>query len=202
LTGIAVRGEMIPVDLPVGRIRRTDRKKFLIVSVAAAVFLWSACLSWAAEDGTVYATIGSFDVLGNGPHHLDLGFGLANINRPHRYRGAGKIELRVGRKFAFVGPAVGIFITNEGFSYGYAGIYADLRYGRFILTPLVAAGVCHEGDGIDLGGPLEFRESLEIAYRVDERWLVGLSIAHISNGQVYEHNPGQNDLLLTIAVGF
>ena len=67
---------------------------------------------------------------------------------------------------------------------------------------VVTAGVCHEGDGIDLGGPLEFRESLEIAYRVDERWLVGLSIAHISNGQVYEHNPGQNDLLLTIAVGF
>ncbi|MGW8285967.1 MAG: acyloxyacyl hydrolase [Candidatus Deferrimicrobiaceae bacterium] len=185
-----------------GRIRGTDRKKHFIVSVAVAVFLWSACLSWAAEAETVYATIGPIDVLGSGPHHLDLGFGLANINRPHRLRGAGKIELRVGRKFAFVGPAVGLYITNEGFSYGYAGIYADLGYGRFILTPLIAAGVCHQGNGIDLGGPFQFRESLEIAYRVDERWLVGLSIAHISNGQVYENNPGQNDLLLTIAVGF
>jgi len=186
----------------VGRIRGTDRKKHLIVSVAVAVFLWSACLSWAAEAETVYATIGPIDVLGSGPHHLDLGFGLANINRPHRLRGAGKTELRVGRKFAFVGPAVGLYITNEGFSYGYAGIYADLGYGRFILTPLIAAGVCHQGNGIDLGGPFQFRESLELAYRVDERWLVGLSIAHISNGQVYEKNPGQNDLLLTIAVGF
>jgi lipid A 3-O-deacylase len=193
---------MIPVDRSVGRIRRTDRKKYLIVSVAVAVFLWSASLSWAAEAETVYATIGPIDVLGSGPHHLDLGFGLANINRPHRLRGAGKIELRVGKKFAFVAPAVGLFITNEGFSYGYAGIYADFRYERFILTPLIAAGVCHEGDGIDLGGPIEFRESLEIAYRVDERWRVGLSLAHISNGQVYEHNPGQNDLLLTITAGF
>jgi len=193
---------MIPGDRPVGRLRRPDRIKFLIVSVAAAVFLWTACLSWAADDGTVYATIGSLDVLGSGPHHLDLGFGLANINRPHRLRGAGKIELRVGKKIAFVGPAVGLFINNEGFSYGYAGIYADLRYRRFILTPLIAAGVCHKGDSIDLGGPLEFRESLEIAYRVDKRWLVGLSLAHISNGNVYKNNPGQNDLLLTIAVGF
>jgi lipid A 3-O-deacylase len=193
---------MIPGGRSVGRIGGTDRKKYLIVSVAVAVFLWPAILSWAAEAETVYATIGSIDVLGSGPHHLDLGFGLANINRPHRLRGAGKVELRVGKKFAFVGPAVGFFISNEGFSYGYAGIYADLGYGRFILTPLIAAGVCHEGDGIDLGGPVEFRESLEIAYRVDERWLVGLSLAHISNGQVYEHNPGQNDLLLTIAAGF
>jgi len=202
LTEFAIRGEMIPVDRSVGRIRRTDRKPIVIVSVAAAVFLWSACLSWAADDGSVYATIGSLELLGSGPHHLDLGFGLANINRPQRLRSAGKIELRAGKKIAFVGPAVGLFITNEGFSYGYAGIYADLRYGRFLLTPLVAAGICHEGDGIDLGGPIEFRESLEIAYRVDERWLVGLSLAHISNGQVYEHNPGQNDILLTIAVGF
>jgi len=193
---------MVPVDRSVGRIRRTDRKTIVIVSVAAAVFLWSTCLSWAADDGSVYATIGSLELLGSGPHHLDLGFGLANINRPQRLRGAGKIELRLGKKIAFVGPAVGLFITNEGFSYGFAGIYADFRYGRFLLTPLLAAGVCHEGDGIDLGGPFEFRESLEIAYRVDERWLVGLALAHISNGQVYEHNPGQNDLLLTIAVGF
>jgi lipid A 3-O-deacylase len=193
---------MIPGGRSVGKIRGTARKKYLIVSVAAAVFLWSASLSWAAEAGTVFATIGSLDLLGSGPHYLDLGFGLANVNRPSRLRGAGKIELRVGKKIAFVGPAVGLFTTHEGFSYGYAGIYADLRYGRFILTPLVAAGVCHEGDGIDLGGPFEFRESLEIAYRLDERWRVGLSLAHISNGQIYEHNPGQNDLLLTVAVGF
>ena len=191
-----------PRDRSLGRIRKTDRKKYLFISVAAAVLLCSASLSEAAEVGTVYATIGSLDLLASGPHHLDIGFGLANINRPHRLRGAGKVELRVGNKIAFVGPAVGLFITNEGFSYGYAGIYADLRYGRFLLTPLVAAGVCHEGDGIDLGGPLEFRESLEIAYRLGERLRAGAALAHISNGNIYENNPGQNDLLLTIAVGF
>jgi len=186
----------------VGRIGRTAWRKYVIVSVAVAVFLWPAFISWAAEDGTVYATIGSLDVLGSGPHHLDLGFGLANINRPDRLRGAGKIELRVGKKIAFVGPAVGLFIINEGFIYGYAGIYADLGYGRFTLTPLIAAGVRHKGDSIDLGGPFEFRESLEIAYRLDERWRAGVSLAHMSNGNIYKNNPGQNDLLLTIAVGF
>ena len=108
----------------------------------------------------------------------------------------------MGKKLAFVGPVVGIFLNNNGFSYGYAGIYADFGYGRFVLTPLVAAGVCHQGDGVDIGGTFEFRESLEIAYRLGERLRAGAALAHISNGNIYENNPGQNDLLLTIAVGF
>jgi len=186
----------------VERIGRSAWRKYVIVSVAVAVFLWPAFISWAAEDGTVYATIGSVDVLGSGPHYLDLGFGLVNLNRPDYMTGAGKIEVRVGKKLAFVGPAVGIFFTNDGFVYGYAGIYAEFGYGRFVLTPLIAGGVCHQGNGIDLGGPFEFRQSLEIAYRLDERWRAGVSIAHMSNGRIYENNPGQNDLLLTIAVGF
>jgi lipid A 3-O-deacylase len=193
---------MNPGERPAGGIGRTVRRKYIVVSVAVAVFLLPACLSWAAGDGAAYATIGSFEVLGNGPHYLDLGFGIADINRTDRWTGAGKIEVRVGKKLAFVGPVVGIFLNNDGFSYGYAGIYAEIGYGRFVLTPLLAAGVCHQNDGIDLGGTLEFRESLEIAYRIDERWRAGAALAHISNGNIYENNPGQNDLLLTIAVGF
>lgn len=49
------------------------------------------------------------------------------------------IELRVGKKLAFVGPALGIFASEEGLRYGYAGIYADFGYKRFVLMPLLAA---------------------------------------------------------------
>jgi hypothetical protein len=193
---------MIPGDRIVGRTGRTDGRKYITLSVALAVFLWAACLSWAAEDTAVYATIGPLDVLGSGPHYLDLGVGVANLSGSGNWAGAGKIELRVGKKLAFVGPAFGVFANNDGFRYGYAGIYADFGYGRFVLTPLLAAGVCHQGDRFDLGGPFEFRESLEIAYRLGERLRAGVSLAHISNADFYQNNPGQKDMLLTIAVGF
>jgi hypothetical protein len=117
------------------------------------VFLLATCHSLAAEPEAVYTTIGPLDVLGSGPHSLDLGLGMANITSTENRSGAGKIELRVGKKFAFVGPVLGFLADNDGFSYGYAGIYADFGYGRIVLTPLLAAGVCHRGDHLDLGGP-------------------------------------------------
>jgi len=193
---------MISGDRSVGRTGRTDMRKYFIVSVTAAVFLLATCHSLAAEPEAVYTTIGPLDVLGNGLHSLDLGLGMANISSSKNRSGAGKIELRVGKKFAFVGPVLGFLADNDGFSYGYAGIYADFGYGRIVLTPLLAAGVCHRGDNLNLGGPFEFRESLEIDYRLGDRWRTGVSLAHISNGKIYENNPGQNDLLLRIAVGF
>ncbi|MBI5343556.1 MAG: acyloxyacyl hydrolase [Deltaproteobacteria bacterium] len=172
-------------------------------SFAAALLLGAACHSWAAEGKPVYATIGPFDVLGSGPNYLDAGAGLFNFyNKADKRSIAERIELRFGKKLAFVGPALGVFANGEGFRYGYAGIYADFCYKRFVLTPLFAAGVYHRGGSLDLGGPFEFRESLEIAYRFDDRWQAGVSVAHISNAKIYRNNPGQQDLLLTIAGGF
>ncbi len=174
----------------------------LAVSLASALFLWAAsCMPAAAESGG--ASLGPFEVLGGGTHYLDVGAGYFNVRNHFDKRSpAGRIELRIGKKIAFVGPAAGLVANDDGARYGYTGIYADFAYGNFVLTPLLAIGAYHRGNSVDLGGPFEFRESLELAYRLGGRFRAGISLAHISNANLYRVNPGQQDLLLTLAIGF
>lgn len=173
------------------------------VLVAAALSLWTVARSSAAEYGPVYATLGPFEVLGDGHHYVDAGVGLFNcFNKLDKRSNAARIELRVGKKLAFVGPAVGVIANEEGGRFGYAGIYADLAYGKFVLTPLLGVGAYRQGNSIDLGGTFEFRESLEIAYRVSDRWRAGIAAAHISNARLHRENPGQQDIFVTCAYGF
>ena len=176
--------------------------KCLPALLAAALFLWvAACVPASAEP--VGTRVGPFGVLGDGPNHLDVGAGIFNWrNNLERRSLAGRIELRIGKKIACVGPAVGLLANNEGFRYGYVGIYSDITYGKFVLTPVLAMGIFRRGNSIDLGGPVEFRESLEIAYRFTDRWRTGVSVAHVSNAHLYRDNPGQQDILLTSAIGF
>lgn len=53
-------------------------RRGLPVFRVAALSLWTAALSSAAESGPVYAMFGSFEVLGDGPHVRDAGVGLFN----------------------------------------------------------------------------------------------------------------------------
>jgi hypothetical protein len=169
----------------------------------SALLVLSAAHCSAAESGRGYAAIGPVEVLGDGPHFLDAGIGLSNwSNKGGKRSNAGRIEARIGKKLAFAGPAIGLIANGDDSRYGYAGIYADFAYGKFVVTPVLAAGVYRRGNGIDLGGSLEFRESLEIAYRIADRWRAGVSLAHVSNAGIHEQNPGQQDLFVTCAMGF
>jgi hypothetical protein len=156
-----------------------------------------------ASAGGVNERVGPFEVLGDGRDHLDFGAGIFDWRNNLEKRSlAGRIELRIGKKFVCVGPAMGMVANNEGFRYGYAGIYTDIAYGNIVLTPVLAMGIYRRGNSIDLGGPLEFRESLEIAYRFTDRYRVGVSVAHISNAHLYTDNPGQQDVLISSSIGF
>jgi lipid A 3-O-deacylase len=176
--------------------------KCLPASLAAALFLWAlSCV--AASAGGVDKSVGPFEILGDGRNYLDIGAGIFNWRNNLEKRSiAGRVEFRIGKKLAFVGPAMGMVANNEGFRYGYAGIYTDIAYGKFVLTPVLAMGIYRRGNSIDLGGPLEFRESLEIAYHFTDRCRVGVSVAHISNAHLYTDNPGQQDFLVSSSIGF
>lgn len=178
-------------------------RRLLSAMLAAILLLWSVSPSSAGESGSVYATLGPFEVLGDGRHALDAGVGLFDcLNKLDKRSGAARIEFRIGKKLAFVGPAVGLVANEEGGRFGYAGIYADLAYGKFVLTPLLGVGAYRRGNSIDLGGTFEFRESLEIAYRVSDRWRAGIAVAHVSNAGFYGGNPGQQDIFVSCACGF
>jgi lipid A 3-O-deacylase len=169
--------------------------------VSATLILWVA--SCLPAEGSDPALIGPVAVLGDSPHQIDVGLGTLGLRHDlDQHSQAERIELRIGKKIAYVGPAVGLLANRDVIRYVYGGIYADFTCGKFVLTPVLAIGWFRNASNLDLGGPLEFRESLEVAYRLSGRWRIGVSIAHISNADIYEKNPGQEDLLITCAVGF
>ncbi len=91
--------------------------------------------------------------------------------------------------------------TNDATLYGYGGLLLDLFYGRrFVVTPSLAAGYYEKGDGKDLGHELEFRSSVEISYRFDDRSRIGLSFYHLSNASISSKNPGTEVLSIVYSI--
>jgi len=177
-------------------MRASFRRSLFVALVLCAAM----CVPAAGADRPL---IGSLTLLGGGPHRLDVGLGVFGFrHNVDRRSQAGRIELRIGKKLAYLGPAVGVLADRDGIRYAYGGIYADLGYRKFLLTPVLAMGMFRKGNNVDLGGPLEFRESLELSYRLTGRWRIGLSVAHVSNANIYRLNPGRQDLLVTCAAAF
>jgi hypothetical protein len=112
----------------------------------------------------------------------------------------GRIEYR-GERLVFLKPIAGFMVTGDAGLYGYGGLLVDVYLGRrWVVTPSFAAGAYAEGDGKDLGGTLQFRSAIELAYRLDDRSRLGLAFDHISNAGLYEENPGTESLVLIYAI--
>jgi hypothetical protein len=134
-------------------------------------------------------------VHGNEADNLLLGAGLFDLGDDPS--GAGTVEYRFGRKVFVVGFALGLMANTDGGLFGYVGVYGDLSYKKFYLTPQLAMGGYGQGSSTDLGGVFQFRESLDLAYRFDNGHRLGIRVAHISNAYIHEINPGEEELLLT-----
>ena len=64
--------------------------------------------------------------------------------------------------------------TTDSAFYGFGGVLVDVFFGkRWVLTPSFAAGYYDNGDGVDLGHEVEFRSSIELSYRFDNRTRLG-----------------------------
>lgn len=100
-------------------------------------------------------------------------------------------------------PVLGASGTTEGNAWGYAGVRWDLPLNteRWITTIGFAVSIYEEGDGKDLGGPVEFRSSIDLAYRLSNGSRIGLSFYHLSNARIYDFNPGSESLVLTWSLG-
>ena len=134
------------------------------------------------------------------PHYLTLAAGYYDINDD---RDAAEIraEFRAGNKFWIFKPFGGLMGTSDKAFYGYAGFLVDLYFGRrIVLTPSLAAGLYEDGDGKDLGHIVEFRSSIELAWRFDNRARLGLSFYHLSNASLDDNNPGTEVLSLNYSI--
>jgi lipid A 3-O-deacylase len=146
--------------------------------------------------------LGPAQLAGDEPSYLDLAAGTFGTGPGHVAPNAaeGRVELRYGGKLFHLGPALGVLGNSKGGVFGYAGLYADIRLGNVVITPLAGAGGYHRGRGEDLGGTFEFRLSVAAAYAFAGGSRLGVQYGHISNANIQRINPGENELLVTYAL--
>ena len=99
-------------------------------------------------------------------------------------------------------PTAGVMAGAQGSLYVYGGFRFDFPLGeRWTVSPGTAAGLYYQSDKFDLGGPLEFRTNIELAYQLPRGARLGLCFYHLSNGGLFELNPGSESLVLTYSAG-
>lgn len=109
------------------------------------------------------------------------------------------IEYRLHSRAWNLVPAIGAAVTGDGAFWAYAGLRRPFRVAPgWRLTPGFAVSLYEEGStGKDLGGPLEFRTSLELSRRLAGGSSVGLAVYHLSNAGIHDDNPGSNSVILS-----
>ena len=125
----------------------------------------------------------------------------AEKSSPQPTSGGAGLEYRLRSRAWDLVPVLGAAATEDGAFWAYAGLRRPFRFGRgWRLTPGFAVSLYEEGStGKDLGGPLEFRSSIELSHRFGRGSSLGLVFYHLSNSSIYDDNPGSNSLILTWA---
>lgn len=139
----------------------------------------------ASDKDYVTGYIGYFDVLRNDYNATQ--FGAEYRGRPIQYS---------------IRPMIGINVTTDSSVYGYVGLNWDVELlkNELYIIPNFAAGLYRDGDGKRLGGPIEFRSGIELAYQFPNSHRLGIAFNHISNASIYRHNPGSETALVTYSI--
>ena len=101
-----------------------------------------------------------------------------------------------------ISPVTGAMITADSAGYIYTGIQAQYKIGNLNLTPSFAPGLYHEGDGKDLGHPLEFKSEVQLSLDLFKNSELGFSYNHISNASLGDKNPGANSYMFNFLQKF
>ncbi len=101
-----------------------------------------------------------------------------------------------------VSPITGMMITKDSAAYVYTGIEANYDLGPFKITPSFAPGIYSQGDGKDLGHPLEFKSEVQMSMDLGETTNFGMSYNHVSNASLGDKNPGANSYMFNFLKKF
>lgn len=139
--------------------------------------------------------------LADDPDFLTVAVGAYDLVQDNNQAAEFRAEYRSDKKIWIFKPFVGAMGTTDSAFYGYGGILVDLFFGRrWVLTPSFAAGYYEKGNGLDLGHELEFRSSIELSYRFDNRTRLGVSFYHLSNASIGSDNPGTEVLSIVYSI--
>jgi len=135
------------------------------------------------------------------PPFLTFAVGAFDLIQDNNQAAEFRAEYRHEKKILIFKPFIGVMGTTDSAVYGYGGFLLDLFFGkRWVLTPSLAAGYYDKGDGLDLGHELEFRSSLELSHRFDDRTRLGVSFYHLSNASIGDTNPGTEVLSIVYSI--
>ena len=101
-----------------------------------------------------------------------------------------------------VSPITGMMITQDAAAYVYTGIEANYDLGPLKITPSFAPGIYSQGDGKDLGHPLEFKSEVQLSMDLGETTNFGMSYNHVSNASLGDKNPGANSYMFNFLKKF
>ena len=99
-------------------------------------------------------------------------------------------------------PVTGGLITGDNSMYIYSGVQADYEFGSLKLTPSFTPGIYSQGDGKDLGSPIEFKSEIQLSFDLTKNTIFGMSYNHISNASIGEKNPGANSYMFNFLKNF
>ena len=99
-------------------------------------------------------------------------------------------------------PTTGAFITSKNAFYIYTGVQAEYQFGSLAITPSFAPGYYGEGNGKDLGYPLEFKSEIQMSFDLSNSTHLGMSYNHISNASLGKKNPGANSYMFNFLKQF
>ncbi|MFT5486144.1 MAG: lipid A 3-O-deacylase [Paracoccaceae bacterium] len=142
-----------------------------------------------------------FSAAADDPDFLTFAVGAFDLVQDHDQAAEFRAEYRSDKKIWIVKPFIGVMGTTDSTFYGYGGFLVDVFFGkRWVLTPSLAAGYYDKGNGLDLGHELEFRSSIELSYRFDNRTRLGVSFYHLSNASISDVNPGTEVLSVVYSI--
>ena len=111
-------------------------------------------------------------------------------------------ELFINTGKGRMSPITGAFITANNAFYLYTGVQVDYEIGSLNITPSFAPGYYGEGNGKDLGYPLEFKTEVQLSFDFNDSTNLGMSYNHISNASFGNKNPGANSYMLNFLKQF
>ena len=116
----------------------------------------------------------------------------------------GGVEYRFRALGYGVRPALGVSGTMDGSVYAYGGLRWEVPLiAGFVFAPSFAVAAYEAGDGLELGGVLEFRSGVELSYRFAGGSSIGIGASHLSHaGLNGGRNPGADAVFLSYTVDF
>ena len=99
-------------------------------------------------------------------------------------------------------PITGLMFTADNAAYIYTGVQAQYKIGNINIVPSFAPGYYNQGDGKDLGSPLEFKSELQLSLDILSNTELGFSYNHLSNASLGDKNPGANSYMFNFLKSF